>query len=89
MPEQARFINDVDGYLSLLADLRGRQGGNMKTGAAFHSLRAVPERSLLEVLRVLTEEDIDCPIHIHIAETRKEVEASTGFLRPAAGTVVT
>ena len=79
LPEQARFINDVDGFLSLLACLRGRQGGNMKTGVAFHSLRAVPGRSLLEVLRILTEEDIDCPIHIHIAETRKEVEACTGF----------
>ena len=79
LPEQARFINDVDSFLSLLACLRGRQGGNMNMGAAFHSLRAVPGRSLLEVLRILTEEDIDCPIHIHIAETRKEVEACTGF----------
>ena len=40
LPEQARFVNDVDSFLSLLACLRGRQSGNMKTGAAFHSLRA-------------------------------------------------
>lgn len=79
LPEQARFVNDMDRFLSLFAGLRDRQDDNVKTGVAFHSLRAVPERSLLEVLRILTEEDIDCPIHIHIAETRKEVEACTGF----------
>ena len=79
LPEQARFIHDTDSFLSLFARLRGRQADNMKTGVAFHSLRAVPERSLLEVLRLLAEEDIHCPIHIHVAETRKEVEDCTGF----------
>ena len=79
LPEQARFINNVDSFLSLFARLRGRQADNMKTGVAFHSLRAVPGRSLLEVLGILAEEDIDCPIHIHVAETRKEVEDCAGF----------
>ena len=79
LPEQARFINDMDSFLSLFAYLRSRESGNTKTGIAFHSLRAVPERSLSEVLRIFAEEDIECPIHIHIAETLKEVEACKGF----------
>ena len=88
LPEQARFINDIDGFFSLFARLREKQGGNTKTGVAFHSLRAVPGQALLEALRLLTGEDIGCPIHIHVAETRKEVEALYRFLRPAAGSLV-
>ncbi len=79
LPEQARFINDTDSFVSLFASLRSKQSGNMKTGVAFHSLRAAPEQSLHEVLRLLAEENIDCPIHIHIAETLGEVEACRRF----------
>ena len=79
LPEQARFINDPDSFLSLFAALRSRKSNNLKTGIAFHSLRAVPEQSLHDVLRLLAEEHIYCPIHIHIAETLKEVEACKGF----------
>ena len=79
LPEQARFVNDPDSFISLFASLRNREGSNMKVGIAFHSLRAVPEQGLHEVLKRLAEEDIDCPIHIHIAETLKEVEACKDF----------
>ena len=79
LPEQARFINEVESFVSLFTSLRSRESGNMKTGLAFHSLRAVPEQGLREVLRLFAEEDIDCPIHIHIAETLKEVEACKDF----------
>ena len=79
LPEQARFINDMDSYLSLVTSLRSRERSKTKTGIAFHSLRAVPEWSLREALKIFAEEDIDCPIHIHIAETLKEVEACKGF----------
>ena len=80
LPEQARFINEVDSFVSLFTSLRSRESGNMKTGLAFHSLRAVPEQGLHEVLKLLAEEDIGCPIHIHIAETLKEVEACRIFM---------
>ena len=79
LPEQARFINDPDGFFSLFSKLKGRENSNVKMGIAFHSLRAVPERSLHEVLKLLAGEGIDCPIHIHIAETLKEVEACRNF----------
>ena len=79
LPEQARFINDPDGFLSLFTMLRSRESGNIRTGIAFHSLRTVPEQGLHEVLKLFAGEDIDCPIHIHIAETLKEVEACKEF----------
>lgn len=79
LPEQARFINDMDSFVSLFTSLRSRESDNMKTGMAFHSLRAVPEQSLHEVLGLFAEEDIDSPIHIHVAETLKEVEACRNF----------
>ncbi len=80
LPEQARFIHDLDGFLSLFTCLRSRENGNVKTGMAFHSLRAVPAATMREALRVVVEEEnIECPIHIHIAETVQEVEACKGF----------
>ena len=81
LPEQARFVNDPDSFYSLFTMLRGRENSNVRMGIAFHSLRAVPEQSLHEVLKLFAEEDIDCPIHIHIAETLKEVEACRDFYR--------
>jgi formimidoylglutamate deiminase len=52
-----------------------------RTGAAFHSLRAVPLESLEAAARALRTRDTTLPLHIHVAEQRKEVEAclaSTG-----------
>ena len=69
LPEQARFVNDADGFVSLFSQLKGRENSNVRMGIAFHSLRAVPERRMHEVLKLLAGEGIDCPIHIHIAET--------------------
>lgn len=79
LPEQARFANDPDSFISLFTSLRNREASNMKVGMAFHSLRAVPEQGLRDVLNLFAEEDIDCPIHIHIAETPGEVEACKDF----------
>jgi formimidoylglutamate deiminase len=49
-----------------------------RTGVAFHSLRAVPLASLHEAVRGLRSIDAEMPVHIHIAEQVKEVEASVG-----------
>ncbi|NIK07230.1 formiminoglutamate deiminase [Xanthomonas arboricola] len=69
---QRRLIHDIDGFARLLDDCKG----GLKTlpdavlGLAPHSLRAVtPEQ--LAALVPLT----DGPIHIHIAEQQREVEA--------------
>ncbi|MFB8928355.1 formimidoylglutamate deiminase [Xanthomonas arboricola pv. juglandis] len=69
---QRRLIHDIDGFARLLDDCKG----SLKTlpdavlGLAPHSLRAVtPEQ--LAALVPLT----DGPIHIHIAEQQREVQA--------------
>jgi formiminoglutamate deiminase len=69
---QRRFGHGVDGYLRLLETLRQHESDNLRIGIALHSLRAVPEAAMREVLA----SDIAkaCPIHIHIAEQIGEVQ---------------
>lgn len=69
---QRRFGHDVDGYLQLLASLRRLQGDDLRVGIALHSLRAVPEQAMREVLA--DELAASGPIHIHIAEQIGEVQ---------------
>jgi len=70
-PRQQRFGFDVDGYLRLFESLRAQQGDMLRVGCALHSLRAVPERAMREVLAALPG---DTPIHIHVAEQIGEVQ---------------
>ena len=49
--------------------------GMRRTGAAFHSLRAVPLPTLREATQALRSMDPALPLHIHVAEQVKEVEA--------------
>lgn len=77
--EQARFRLSIEEFLQALS-LRRRelaQGGDARlhTGAAFHSLRAVPLASLLEAAAGLRESDPGGVIHIHVAEQLREVSA--------------
>lgn len=69
---QRRFGHDVDDYLSLCNSLRTLESNDVRIGMALHSLRAVPENALREVL----ESDLAQrgPIHIHIAEQVGEVQ---------------
>jgi formimidoylglutamate deiminase len=69
---QRRFGHGVDGYLRLLDTLRQHESDHLRVGIALHSLRAVPETAMREVLA----SDIAkaCPIHIHIAEQIGEVQ---------------
>jgi formimidoylglutamate deiminase len=69
---QRRFGHDVDNYLRRLETLRQHESDNLRVGIALHSLRAVPEAAMREVLA----SDIAkaCPIHIHIAEQVGEVQ---------------
>jgi formimidoylglutamate deiminase len=71
-PRQRRFGHTVDGYLQLLQTLRSHEGDDLRVGIALHSLRAVPERAMREVLA--NEAANSGPIHIHIAEQIGEVQ---------------
>jgi formimidoylglutamate deiminase len=77
--EQLRFALETDEFLRAVdARLRGSPLLNSRlnrTGAAFHSLRAVPLPVLGEAVRALRGMAGDLPLHIHVAEQMKEVEA--------------
>ena len=89
-PEQARFFLDTDEFLRAIerriADERRAGNTLLRTGAAFHSLRAVPLDRLREAALALRSIDASMPVHIHVAEQMLEVracEAATGR-RPIA-----
>ena len=71
-PRQRRFGHDVQSYLRLLETLRAHESDALRVGIALHSLRAVPEKALREVLA--SDASKTCPIHIHIAEQIGEVQ---------------
>ena len=82
--EQARFASDTDAFLRAVedridAERRGsspqREMRMQRTGAAFHSLRAVPLDNLRRTARQLRELDASLPLHIHVAEQLLEVQA--------------
>jgi formimidoylglutamate deiminase len=77
LPQQARFINDLDGFLALIDELAPwcRAPGR-RLGIAPHSLRAVAPEDLRAVVAALDERDPEAPIHLHIAEQTAEVDAS-------------
>ena len=68
---QRRFGHDVGAYLQLLDALRAQQDDTLRIGCALHSLRAVPEDAMRDVLAALPG---DSRIHIHIAEQIAEVD---------------
>jgi len=83
--EQARFYLETEPFVAAIAARRSAEGTSparlKRTGAAFHSLRAVPPEALQAATRALRALEAALPIHIHIAEQMKEVEAclaSTG-----------
>ena len=69
---QRRFGHDVPSYLRLLEALRAHENEKLRVGIALHSLRAVPEDAMRNVLA--SDAARDCPIHIHIAEQIGEVQ---------------
>jgi formimidoylglutamate deiminase len=71
-PSQRRFIHDVDGFNQLMEILTTEYtaAGTM-LGYAFHSLRAATDAEMRTLLADLKK---DGPIHIHVAEQRKEVD---------------
>ena len=83
-PEQARFASDTDAFLRAVedridAERRGQSARDrsrtQRTGAAFHSLRAVPLENLRRAALELRRLDANLPVHIHVAEQLLEVQA--------------
>lgn len=71
-PEQRRFVSNLDTYARILEEAR-RAAARVQTtvvGVAPHSLRAVTPDELQAVVDLAG----DRPIHIHVAEQKREVE---------------
>ncbi len=69
--EQARFGLDTEQFLRAIEQRIGEQrrhaSATLRTGAAFHSLRAVPLATLHEASIALRQIDPTLPLHIHVA----------------------
>ncbi len=68
---QKRFAHSTEDFLTLIESLQKQESHLLKIGVALHSLRAVPEHSLSELLPILAKKKL--PVHIHIAEQAAEV----------------
>jgi formimidoylglutamate deiminase len=68
---QRRFAHTVPAYLRLLERLQQLELERVSVGVCFHSLRAVPEAAMREVLAATSRK---LPVHIHIAEQIGEVQ---------------
>ena len=75
-PEQAPFVMEVEDFCRFLKILAPRLRGRNRLGVAFHSLRAVRPESFAPVLATLNELDPTAPVHIHISEQQREVDAA-------------
>jgi len=72
IPAQRRLIHDIDGFARLLDDCKRstKTLPDAVLGLAPHSLRAVTPEQLASLVPLT-----DGPIHIHIAEQQREVDA--------------
>jgi formiminoglutamate deiminase len=77
LPGQRRFLNDLERFGRLLEDTRalGRSVPGLVVGVAPHSLRAVAPAELEAVAGMAG----GGPVHIHVAEQLREVEASRAW----------
>ena len=77
--EQARFGLETEQFLRAVEQRIGEErrhaSATLRTGAAFHSLRAVPLATLREASIALRQIDPTLPLHIHVAEQVQEVES--------------
>ncbi|HEX3915232.1 MAG TPA: formimidoylglutamate deiminase [Steroidobacteraceae bacterium] len=78
-PEQARFSMSTDEFVRAIEARIGAERrappAIVRTGAAFHSLRAVPLEQLRRAAHALQSIDAAMPLHIHVAEQMLEVRA--------------
>lgn len=78
---QQRFIHQTDDFCCLVENLHHhyKADNSIRIGIAPHSLRAVSEAQLKEVIPFVRQLDARAPIHIHIAEQLKEVDDCQNF----------
>jgi len=85
---QRRFIMAVDAFLDTLSGLMTAFDGDgeVRIGAAPHSIRQVPAAALTDCLAGLAGLDPAAPVHIHVAEQVRDVEDHMRFTgaRPIA-----
>lgn len=74
---QRRFRAPVARLLEDVSALRSATDGDAdrRVGLGLHSLRAVPPEALTEALAGLDALDPEAPVHVHVAEQLREVEA--------------
>ncbi|MCB1845183.1 MAG: formimidoylglutamate deiminase [Halioglobus sp.] len=72
--EQQRFRLSLPDFLDHYRHCSEQAGSNAVVGIGAHSLRAVRAESLQEIAAVAAADNV--PLHIHIAEQRREVEQS-------------
>ena len=72
---QRRFVHDLEHFGALLERLHTKLGADLqhRLGIAPHSLRAVPDAALEQVIALIDRLDPTAPIHIHVAEQAREV----------------
>ncbi len=76
-PAQRRFIRTLEGHGEILdrVDRLFRDDRDRRIAAAAHSLRAVPPERLADFVAEVNRRDPLAPLHIHVAEQPREVEA--------------
>ncbi len=77
---QRRFATGPEDALRMVADLRAREGADLRLGLAPHSLRAVKPGSLKDAAAGLAAIDPAAPIHIHAAEQQAELRDGLAVL---------
>ncbi|PXX34973.1 formimidoylglutamate deiminase [Undibacterium pigrum] len=74
--DQRRFSTNVAEIMQLIEALEGRRNAQVEVGVAPHSLRAASISQIRELVETLPAAR---PIHIHIAEQQKEVDACIAY----------
>lgn len=69
--EQRRFASTPESVMRIAQAVAGAQTRDVTAGVAVHSLRAVDKAAISEVASAVTDR---MPVHIHVAEQRREVE---------------
>ncbi|MBI3729135.1 MAG: formimidoylglutamate deiminase [Burkholderiales bacterium] len=74
--DQRRFSTNVAEIMQLIVALEGKRNDQVEIGVAPHSLRAASISQIRELVAALPATR---PIHIHIAEQQKEVDACIAY----------
>lgn len=74
--DQRRFSTNVVEIMQLIVALEGKRNAQVEVGVAPHSLRAASISQIRELVETLPA---GRPIHIHIAEQQKEVDACIAY----------